>query len=126
LGERLPVLVGALCAEDLTGTSWPPWLVQLTVAVYVATNDPVAFALPTPFSWNELHVTKRVVASTEQPTVPDWRWVPFGALAGLIVVVDVAAADPANSITEPMMDRMNARSPRLTIRCTLLFGRSWR
>lgn len=101
LGERLPVLVGELCEVDLTGTSLPPLLVQSTVAEYVAANDPVAFELPTPFSWNELHVTNRVEELTVQPIVPDWRCVPVGALAGLIVVAARATeADTAKTNIE--------------------------
>jgi hypothetical protein len=86
-GERLPVDVGTVCTVDLTGTVLPPLLVHVTVAEYVVANDPVAFALPTPASWYELHVTNIVVASTEHVAVPTWKWVPVGAFAGLIVVV---------------------------------------
>src|SRR6266516_2856433 len=100
LGERLPVVVGAVWALDLTGTSMPPWLVQLTVAEYVAPSDPAAFELPTPLSWYELHVTKSVEVSTEHVAdVPCWKWVPVGAFAGLIVVVEVADAAAENAMT---------------------------
>jgi hypothetical protein len=87
LGERLPVVVGAIWTLDLTGTSMPPWLVHVTVAEYVVFNDPIASELPTPASWYELHVTNCVVGSTEHVAVPTWKWVPVGAFAGLIVVV---------------------------------------
>jgi hypothetical protein len=99
LGERLPVLVGAVWTEPWTGTSMPPLLVHVTVAVYVVANDPVAFAPPTPASSKALHVTNWVVASTEQPIVPVWRCVPVGAFAGLIVVVEVAHAAAAKRAT---------------------------
>ena len=65
LEERLPVDVGAVWTLDLTGTSMPPWLVQLTVAEYVVSSAPVAFELPTPLSWYEVHVTNFVEESTE-------------------------------------------------------------
>jgi hypothetical protein len=98
LGERLPVVVGAVWALDLTGTSMPPLLVQLTVAEYVAPSDPVAFELPTPASWYELHVTNCVVGSTEHvAAVPAEKWVPVGAFAGLIVVAADAAAENATA-----------------------------
>jgi hypothetical protein len=96
LGDRLPVVVGAVWTEPWTGTRLPPLLVHVTVAVYVVTNDPVAFVLPTPASSNVLHVTNIVVASAEQPIVPVWRCVPVGAFAGLMVVVEVADAAVAN------------------------------
>ena len=93
-GERLPVVVGAVCAVDLTGTSLPPLLVQSTVAEYVVANDPVAFAPPTPPSSNVLHVTNKVLELTEQPIVPVWRCVPVGAFAGsMFVVIAANAAD---------------------------------
>jgi hypothetical protein len=96
LGERLPVVVGAVWALDLTGTSMPPWLVQSTVAEYVATSDPVAFELPTPLSWYELHVTSCGEPLTEHVAdVPAWKWVPVGAFAGLIVVTADAVAENA-------------------------------
>jgi hypothetical protein len=98
-GERLPVLVGAVWTEPWTGTSLPPLLVHVTVAVYVVTNDPVAFVLPTPASSYELHVTNIVVASTEHVAVPTWKWVPCGAFAGLIVVVWAAQAAEAKRAT---------------------------
>jgi hypothetical protein len=100
-GERLPVVVGAVCTVDLTGTVLPPLLVHVTVAVYDVTNDPVAFALPTPASSYELHVTNPVVELTEHVAVPRWKCVPVGAAAGLIVVVmaaEAAEADKATSI----------------------------
>jgi hypothetical protein len=93
-GERLPVVVGVVCAVDLTGTSLPPLLVQSTVAEYVVANDPVAFAPPTPPSSNVLHVTNKVLELTEQPIVPVWRCVPVGAFAGsMFVVIAANAAD---------------------------------
>ncbi len=95
-GERLPVVVGVVCAVDLTGTSLPPLLVQSTVAEYVVANDPVAFAPPTPASSNVLHVTNKL-ESTVQPIVPDWRCVPVGAFAGLNVVVMAATATDADT-----------------------------
>ncbi len=95
-GERLPVVVGAVCAVDLTGTSLPPLLVQSTVAEYVVANDPVAFAPPTPPSSNVLHVTNTVLESTEQPIVPVWRCVPVGACVGSILVVWLARATEAD------------------------------
>lgn len=96
LGERLPVVVGAVWTLDLTGTSMPPWLVQLTVAEYVVSSAPVAFELPTPASWYELHVTNCVEGSTEHvAAVPAEKWVPVGAFAGLIVVAADAAVENA-------------------------------
>jgi hypothetical protein len=100
LGERLPVVVGAVWALDLTGTSMPPWLVQLTVAEYVVSSAPVAFELPTPASWYELHVTSCVEGSTEHvAAVPAEKWVPVGAFAGLIVVAADATAGNATAAT---------------------------
>jgi hypothetical protein len=95
LGERLPVDVGAVWALDFTGTRLPPWLVQSTVAEYVALSDPVAFELPTPLSWYELHVTSPEESTEHVADVPAWKWVPVGAAAGLIVVVADAAAENA-------------------------------
>ena len=95
LGERLPVVVGAVWTLDLTGTSMPPWLVQLTVAEYVVSRAPVAFELPTPASWYELHVTSPEESTEHVADVPAWKWVPVGAAAGLIVVVADAAAENA-------------------------------
>src|SRR5215469_1761797 len=96
LGERLPVVVGAVWTLALTGTVVPPWLVQSTVAEYVASSAPVAFELPTPASWYELHVTSCVEGSTEHVAdVPAEKWVPVGAFAGLIVVAADAAAENA-------------------------------
>jgi len=97
-GERLPVVAAAVCTEPWTGTRWPPLLVHVTVAVYVVTNDPVAFALPTPASSYALHVTNPD-ASTEQPMVPVWRCVPVGAAAGSMVVVMAAEAAEAEKAT---------------------------
>jgi len=100
LGERLPVVVGAVWTLDLTGTVMPPLLVQLTVAEYVVSSAPVAFELPTPASWYELHVTNCVAVSTEHvAAVPAEKWVPVGAFAGLMVVVEVADAAAENAMT---------------------------
>jgi hypothetical protein len=99
LGERLPVVTGAVWTLDLTGTVLPPLLVHVTVAEYVVSSAPVAFALPTPASSNVLHVTNCVAGSTEQPIVPDWRCVPVGAFAGLIFVVIAADAAVENVMT---------------------------
>jgi hypothetical protein len=96
-GERLPVVVGEVCTVDLTGTRLPPLLVQSTVAEYVVANDPVAFAPPTPASSNVLHVTNKVLESTVQPIVPDWRCVPVGAFAGLMFVEIAAKATEAET-----------------------------
>jgi hypothetical protein len=95
-GERLPVVVGAVCTVDLTGTRLPPLLVQSTVAEYVVANDPVAFAPPTPASSNVLQLTDKVLESTEQPIAPDWRCVPVGAFAGLMFVEIAAKATEAD------------------------------
>src|SRR5215475_11186913 len=82
LGERLPVVVGAVWTLALTGTVMPPLLVQSTVAEYVVSSAPVAFELPTPASWYELHVTNCVEGSTEHVAdVPAEKWVPVGAAA---------------------------------------------
>jgi hypothetical protein len=99
LGERLPVVTGAVWTLDLTGTICPPWLRHCTVAEYVVFSAPVAFALPTPASSNVLHVTNCVVGSTEQPIVPVWRCVPVGAFAGLIFVTIAADAAVENAMT---------------------------
>ena len=110
LGERLPVVVGAVWALDLTGTSMRPLLVQLTVAEYVAPNDPVAFELPTPASWYELHVTNCVEGSTEHVAdVPAEKWVPVGAAAGLIVVAADAAAENAMTAANGIVKRKRIR-----------------
>lgn len=96
LGDRLPVVVGAVWTLDLTGTVMPPLLVQLTVAEYFVSSAPVAFELPTPASWYELHVTNCVVGSTEHvAAVPAEKWVPVGAFAGLVVVAADAVAENA-------------------------------
>jgi len=109
LGERLPVVVGAVWALDLTGTRLPPLLVQLTVAEYVALSDPVAFELPTPASWYELHVTKPEESTEHVADVPAEKWVPVGAAAGLIVVAADAAAENAMTAAHGTVKRKRIR-----------------
>jgi hypothetical protein len=97
-GDSDPVVAVAPVTWDLTSTIWPPWLRHWTVAEYVATNDPVAFVLPTPASSYELHVTERPV--TVQVGEPVWTCVPVGAAAALKVVTiaaEAATADSANT-----------------------------
>jgi hypothetical protein len=79
------------CESD----GFPPPLMQTTVAEYVALNDAVALVLPTPASVNPVHVG--ALPETEQLAVPDLKCVPVGAFAGLIVVLDVAAATAGNA-----------------------------
>jgi hypothetical protein len=114
LGERLPVVVGAVWTLDLTGTSMPPWLVQSTVAEYVVSSAPVAFEPPTPASWYELHVTSCVEVSTEHVAVPK-KWVPVGAFAGLMVVVEVADAAAENAMSAANGTVKRKRIRRITI-----------
>ena len=89
-GESWPVVAARLkvpwCCES---DGFPPPLMQTTVAEYVADKFAVAFVLPTPASSYELHETLRPL--TEQLGVPVWTCVPFGAAAGLNVVVAEAA-----------------------------------
>jgi len=114
LGERLPVVVGAVWALALTGTVMPPLLVQSTVAEYVAPSDPVAFELPTPASWYDVHVTNCVEELTEHvAAVPAEKWVPVGAAAGLIVVAADAAAENAMTAANGTVKRKRIR--RITI-----------
>jgi hypothetical protein len=93
-GESWPVLVDDVkvpwCCES---DGFPPWLMQTTVAEYVADKFACALVLPTPASSNELHETLRPL--TEQLGEPLWTCVPCGAFAGLKVLVDEANAVPA-------------------------------
>ena len=84
--------------------------VQLTVAEYVVSRAPVAFELPTPASWYELHVTNCVEGSTEHvAAVPAEKWVPVGAFAGLIVVAADAAAENAMTAANGTVKRKRIR-----------------
>jgi hypothetical protein len=97
-GDSDPVVAVAPVTWDLTSTIWPPWLRHWTVAEYVATNDPVAFVLPTPASSYVLQLTVR--PETEQLGVPVWTCVPVGAAAGLnVVVIAPNATDAVRAIS---------------------------
>ncbi len=96
-GESAPVLVDVgkvpwCCESD----GFPPLLMQTTVAEYVTLKFAVAFVLPTPASWYELHETLRPL--TEQLGVPLWTCVPVGAAVGSNDGPDIAArADAADN-----------------------------